>query len=240
MTRRDLASKPSPRGHSLPRNIGSRDWTSSEVPVHGDRDPKEGHNLSHPLGTHRGDMSESEFSVDPVSATLRSYRLAKSAPYRDPVVPWSRHRYDLEDADGLGDLDDNLYRDIEGMFGGEEGWANGQEDTLQSPTGGATMLCDQHPESKVNRRSKKPQPSQSQPQPSREAQERRLPAKRPVTTDPNGDREPRTTTGGKGRPIPPRHPSPGSRGQHASRSTRSLMTRWQGLTGSHTTAQAPV
>ena len=88
-------------------------------------------------------MSESEFSVDPVSATLRSYRLAKSAPYRDPVVPWSRHRYDLEDADGLGDLDDNLYRDIEGMFGGEEGWANGQEDTLQSPTGGATMLCDQ-------------------------------------------------------------------------------------------------
>ena len=86
-------------------------------------------------------MSELEFSVDPVSATLRSYRLAKSAPYRDPVVPRLQHRYDLEDAD----LDDDLYRDIKGMFGGEEGWANGQEDTLQSPTGGATMLCDQHP-----------------------------------------------------------------------------------------------
>ena len=106
-------------------------------------------------------MSKSEFSVDPVSATLRSYCLAKSAPYRDLIGPRLRHRYDLEDADGLGDLDDDLYRDIKGMFRGEEGWANGREDTLQSPTGGATMLCDQHLESNLNRRSKKPQPSQA-------------------------------------------------------------------------------
>ena len=115
----------------------SRARTHADMMSHGTHDHQADHDLIHPSKAYDRDSSEPEYAVGPDPTPFRTDPRTNQFRHRPPIGPRLRLRYDVGDADGLEEIDDDLYHDLTGMFTGEAGWANRQEDTRQSSFEGA-------------------------------------------------------------------------------------------------------